>query len=291
MTPGSQSETGTIKRLVLKHAKDAFASDMTVARQWRDLGYRERPDFARAVDEYDRFVALLGDLGVQPEFLPADEAVGLDSIYVRDACVVCERGVVLGNMGKEARRTEPAAQGAAYAEMGIPVYGAINGEGRLEGGDVVWLDERTLAVGWGYRTNEEGIGQLESLLVDCYDELIVVPLPHWDGAAGVFHLMSMLSPLDRDLALVYSRLLPVPFREHLLERGIKLVEVPDEEYGTMACNVLAVAPRRCVMLSGNPQTRALLERAGVEVYEYEGWEISWKGAGGPTCLTRPVVRA
>lgn len=290
MTPGSQSEVGTVKRMVLKHAKDAFASDMAIARQWRELGYRERPDFARAVDEYDRFVALLGELDVQPEFLPADEAVGLDSIYARDACVVCERGVVLGNMGKEARRTEPAAQQDAYAKMGIAVHGAINGEGRLEGGDVVWLDERTLAVGWGYRTNQQGIGQLEALLVDCYDELIVVPLPHWTGRDGVFHLMSMVSLLDRDLALVYSRLLPVPFREHLLERGIELVEVPDEEYPTMACNVLAVAPRRCVMLSGNPQTRALLEGAGVEVHEYEGREISWKGAGGPTCLTRPIVR-
>jgi N-dimethylarginine dimethylaminohydrolase len=276
--------------MVLKHAKDAFASDMDIARQWRDLGYQGRPDFVRAVDEYDRFVDLLGELGVQPEFLPADDAVGLDSVYVRDACVVCEQGVVLGNMGKEARRTEPAAQAAAYAEMGIPVCGEINGDGRLEGGDVVWLDERTLAVGWGYRTNEEGIGQLEHLLVDCYDELIVVPLPHWTGPGGVFHLMSMLSPLDSDLALVYSPLLPVPFREHLVERGMELVEVPDEEYGTMACNVLTVAPRRCVMLSGNPQTRALLEAAGVEVHEYEGLEISWKGAGGPTCLTRPVVR-
>jgi N-dimethylarginine dimethylaminohydrolase len=276
--------------MVLKHAKDAFASDMDIARQWRDLGYQERPDFARAVDEYDRFVDLLGELGVQPEFLPGDAAVGLDSVYVRDACVVCEQGVLLCSMGKEARRTEPAAQAAAYAEMGIPVCGEINGDGRLEGGDVVWLDERTLAVGWGYRTNEEGIGQLEHLLVDCYDELIVVPLPHWTGPAGVFHLMSMLSPLDSDLALVYSPLLPVPFREQLVERGIELVEVPDEEYGTMACNVLTVAPRRCVMLSGNPRTRALLEAAGVEVHEYEGREISWKGAGGPTCLTRPVVR-
>jgi N-dimethylarginine dimethylaminohydrolase len=290
MTVSAQSEVGAIRRLVLKHARDAFVSDELIAQQWEGLGYRGPPDVARAVEEYDRLVETLSELGVEPEFLPRDDAVGLDSIYVRDASVVSDRGAVLCNMGKEARRAEPAAQGAAFEALGIPVLGAISGDGTLEGGDAIWLDERTLVVGRGYRTNDEGIDQLGALLDDAIDELIVVPLPHWHGPGDVFHLMSILSPIDRDLLLVYAPLLPVPFREELVARGFDLVEVPDDEFANMACNVLAVAPRRCVMLRGNPRTRALLERAGAEVREVEGREISWKGSGGPTCLTRPIER-
>jgi N-dimethylarginine dimethylaminohydrolase len=170
----------------------------------------------------------------------------------------------------------------------VRILGAIEPPGALEGGDVTWLGDRIVAVGRGYRTNDEGIRQLGALLAPAIDELIVVPLPHWRGSGDVFHLMSVISPVDRDLAVVYSPLLPVPFRERLLDLGISLVEVPDEEFDTMGANVLTVAPRRCVMLAGNPGIRRRLEQAGVEVLEYEGREISLKGGGGPTCLTRPL---
>ncbi len=290
MTHYSQSDVGALKCLLAKHAKDAFVSDELIAHEWRKLGYPEPPNLARAVAEYDRFIALLSGLGADVHLLPRDETVGLDSLYTRDASIVCGKGMILCNMGKAARRTEPAAQETAFRRMGIPVLGAITGDGRLEGGDVVWLDERTLAVGRGYRTNDEGIRQLAELLGDCVDELIVVPLPHWRGPNDVFHLMSILSPIDRDLALVHSPLMPIPLREALLPRGIELLEVPGSEFETMGCNVLAVAPRKCVMLAGNPQTRTRLENAGVEVHEFDGREICFKGAGGPTCLTRPVLR-
>jgi N-dimethylarginine dimethylaminohydrolase len=194
-------------------------------------------------------------------------------------------------MGKCLRAGEPAAQRAAFRKMAVPIVGEITEPGSLEGGDVVWLDERTIAVGRGYRTNEEGILQLRSMLADSIDEMIVVPLPHWRGPGDVLHLMSLVSPVDRDLAVVYSPLLPVPFRQRLLERGHALVEVPAEEFDTMGTNVLALGPRDCVMIAGNPRTRAALERAGVRVVEYVGDEISVKGAGGPTCLTRPLARA
>ena len=184
----------------------------------------------------------------------------------------------------------PAAQEVAFGKLGILVKGAIVGDGRIEGGDVVWLDERTLAVGRGYRTNDEGIRQLRELLHGCVDELIIVPLPHHRGPSDVFHLMSILSPIDLDLALVYSPLMPVPFREALLARGMELVEVPEEEFESMGCNVLAVAPRVCVMIRGNPITRRRLEAAGAEVHEFDGGEICAKGCGGPTCLTRPILR-
>ncbi len=290
MTHYSQSDVGALKCLLAKHAKDAFVSDELIAHEWRKLGYLEPPNLARAVAEYDRFIALLSRLGADVHLLPRDETVGLDSLYTRDASIVCGKGMILCNMGKAARRTEPAAHKTAFRRMGIPVIGAITGDGRLEGGDVVWLDERTLAVGRGYRTNDEGIRQLAELLGDCVDELIVGPLPHWRGPTDVFHLMSILSPIDRDLALVHSPLMPIPLREALLSRGIELLEVPDSEFETMGCNVLAIAPRKCVMLAGNPQTRTRLENAGVEAHEFDGREICFKGAGGPTCLTRPILR-
>jgi N-dimethylarginine dimethylaminohydrolase len=285
-----QSDVGTIKQLALKHPRDAFISDQVIERQWRELNYEGRPDLARAIEEYDRFVELLKGFGIHIHFLPRDETVGLDSIYVRDASIVCKRGMILCNMGKAGRRNEPAAHGTAFQAMGVPVHGAITGQGRLEGGDVVWIDERTLAVARGYRTNDEGIRQLRDLVGDGISDLIVVPLPHWRGPNEVFHLMSILSPIDRHLALVFSPLMPVLFRDFLLSRGIQLIEVPDSEFETMGCNVLAVARRKCIMLAGNPKTRARLERAGVEVHEFVGKEISAKGGGGPTCLTRPILR-
>lgn len=285
------SEVGRITRLVVKHARDAFTGADALAREWEALHFTSMPDFTRAVDEYDRFLELLSRSGAEIHALPPDAGAGLDSIYVRDASVVCGRGVILCRMGKAARASEPAAQHAAFAVRGISIAGAIQAPGTLEGGDVVWLDDRTIAVGRGYRTNDAGLAQLREILGDSIDELIVVPLVHWRGPGDVFHLMSVISPVDRDLAVVYSPLMPVPFRERLLERGYRFVEVPDEEFDTMGANVLAIAPRRCVMLAGNPRTRTALERAGADVLEYEGREISLKGGGGPTCLTRPVERA
>jgi N-dimethylarginine dimethylaminohydrolase len=285
-----QSEVEPIRSVAMKHARDAFHDQETIARQWQELGYLGAPDLNRALAESDAFVGQLQDLGIEVHLLPKDDRVGLDSLYARDSALVCDQGVILCRMGKAQRRGEPDAVEAAYRELGLPIHGAISGEGRLEGGDVVWLDEGTLVVGRGYRTNDEGIRQLGGLLDGHGIEILTVPLPHWRGPADVFHLMSILSPLDRDLALVHSPLMPVPFREELRARGMELVEVDGSEFDTMAGNVLALAPRRCLMLAGNPRTRSRLESAGVEVLVYEGAEISAKGCGGPTCLTRPLLR-
>lgn len=275
---------------MLKHPRDAFGSTERIASQWRDLDYLGPPDFGRAVDEYDRVLELFHDLGVHVDLLPPTEGVGLDSLYVRDASVTTDQGVVLCRMGKAARRGEPRAQAAALRTAGIPILGEITGQGCLEGGDVVWLDRRTLAVGRGYRTNDEGIRQLRALVRDEIDRLIVVPLPHYRGPDDVFHLMSILSPLDHDLALVHSPLMPVQFRQALLERGMALVEVPAEEVETMGPNVLALSPRKVLAVNGSPVTRQRLEDAGVEVIVFQGDEISHRGRGGPTCLVRPMLR-
>jgi N-dimethylarginine dimethylaminohydrolase len=286
----AQSEVGSIAGILLKHPREAFRDSTTIAKQWRTLNFTAPPDLGSAIAEYDRFVASLHDGGATVHFLPASDATTLDSVYVRDASIVCDRGAILCRMGKPAREAEPEAQLAALRALGYPVVGAISAPGRVEGGDVVWLDERTIAVGRGYRTNDAGIAQLQALLGNTIDNLITVQLPHWRGPGDVFHLMSIISPIDGDVAVVYSPLMPVGFRESLIERGISLIEVPDEEFATMGANVLSIGRRRVLMLKGNSLTRARLEAAGVEVIEYEGANISVMGGGGPTCLTRPLLR-
>jgi N-dimethylarginine dimethylaminohydrolase len=214
----------------------------------------------------------------------------MDSIYCRDAAIATSHGMIICNMGKEGRKNEPLAEQKAFEEQGIPVLGVISAPGTIEGGDVAWLDEKTLAVGHTYRTNEEGIKQITALLAPIGVDVIVVPMPHYRGPSDVFHLMSVLSPVDSNLAVVYSPLIPIVFRNELIKRGYELVEVPEAEFDSMGCNVLALAPRVCLMVKGNPITKERLEKAGCKVIEYEGAEISVKGGGGPTCLTRPVER-
>jgi len=291
MTLGARSETGPVRSLLLKHPREAWLGPDNIRDQRKALGYTEEPDLAKAVAEYDRFADILRGIVTDVRFLPADARTGLDSIYVRDAACVAGRGLILCRMGKPLRAGEPGAVGDFCAKAGWPVIGEIREPGTLEGGDVAWLDEKTAAVGHGYRTNAEGIRQFRNLVAGEGCEVIEVPLPHWDGPGDVLHLMSMLSPVDEGKLLVYSRLLPVPFRKRLIEMGFVLLEVPDEEYATMATNVLAVAPGKCVALAGNPRTAEVLSKAGIEVRTYEGTEISRKGAGGPTCLTRPLVRS
>ncbi len=287
---GGQTEVGLLERVFLKHTKAAFPPEDLLRTQWSELGYHRKPDISRAADEHDAFIDLLETLGAEVELFPPHPDTGMDSMYVRDASILTDGGMILCNMGKRARGSEPKAQEETLLHRGVPVLGRITGDGRLEGGDLIWLDHKTVVVGRGYRTNDEGIRQLTQLLGDRAEDVVVVPLPHWKGPSDVFHLMSIISPIDVDLALVYSPLLPIPFREFLLSRDISLVEVPKGEFDTMACNVLTVAPRVCVMLGGNPETRSRLEGAGVEVHAFRGEEISAPGEGGPTCLTRPVLR-
>jgi len=196
---------------------------------------------------------------------------------------------VLLRPGKERRRTEPAALRPVLEAAGVPVVVELDGPVLVEGGDTLWLDERTLLVGIGYRTNEASLAALGSAFPGV--EVVAFDLPHWNGAAEVLHLMSFISPLDRDLALVYPRLAPVRLLHLLAERGIAVVEVPDDEFESQGANVLALGPRRALALDGNPETRRRMERAGVDVAVYRGDEISRKGDGGPTCLTRPLLRS
>ncbi len=202
--------------------------------------------------------------------------------------LVANDGAVRLRPGKEGRRREPDGLVTALRDAGVPVAHEVAAPAIAEGGDTVWLDERTLLVGHGYRTNAAGIAALEAAFPAV--EVIRFDLPHWNGAGEVMHLMSLVSLLAADLALVYPRLAPVRLLELLAERGIRTVELPDEEFESLGSNVLALGPRRALALEGNDETRRRMERAGVDVVTYSGDEISRKGDGGPTCLTRPILR-
>jgi len=287
----AHSESGHLKSVFIKRAKDAFIDDAHVSKHWEALNYLGKPDIQKAFSEYEAFEQVFKDNGTEVLYLPEDASVNMDSIYCRDAAIATSKGMIICNMGKEGRKNEPLAEQKAFEANGIPVLGVITAPGTIEGGDVAWLDEKTLAVGHTYRTNEEGIKQITALLKPLGVDVITVPMPHYRGPSDVFHLMSVLSPVDKNLAVVYSPLIPIVFRNELIKRGFELVEVPEAEFDSMGCNVLALAPRVCLMVKGNPITKAGLEKAGCKVIEYEGAEISVKGGGGPTCLTRPIDRA
>ena len=286
-----QSMVRELKTVLMKHPEKVYKNEASLKSQWSDLNYLEQPKLSKSIVDYNYFVNLVSKAGTTVEFLPESDKTGLDSLYTHDPAVVTNRGVILCNLGKDARKGESGAVEDYCNQNGLPILGKITPPGTLEGGDVLWIDEKTVAVGEGYRTNSEGIRQFHELLSDGVDEVIPVPLPHWTGPTDCLHLLSNVSPVDHDLYVVYSPLITVPFRNYLLKRGIQLIEVPEEEYSTLGCNILALAPRKVIMVDGNPKVRSTLEKEGVEVSVFDGSEICLKGAGGPTCLTRPIYRS
>lgn len=279
---GGQNMTATLRRVLVRapRAEDRVA--------WHAYGWRAEPDPVKATEEHEAFCALLADAGA--EVVLGQTPIGLcpDQIYVHDPALVSDQGAILLRPGKEGRRIEVDAMGADLVEAGLPIAATLEAPALAEGGDLVWLDERTLLVGLGYRTNAMGVEALRAALTDV--NVVGFDLPYLHGRSEVLHLMSLLSMLDGDLAVAYPRLMPVRLVELLESRGVELVEVPDEEFETMGPNVLALAPRVALALEGNTETRRRLERAGVDVTVYAGDEISRKGDGGPTCLTRPLLR-
>ena len=290
MKSTAHSEFGTIQKIFIKNIDAAFINDQHIATHWEALNYLGKPDMQKSIQEYTLFENILKSHGAELLHFPVDASVNMDSVYCRDAAIATNQGMIICNMGKEGRKNEPLAQLKSFEANGIKVLGIIQAPGTLEGGDVAWLDENSLAVGHTYRTNLEGIKQLTEFLAPQGVQVITAAMPHYKGPSDVFHLMSVLSPVDKNLAVVFSPLMPIAFRNILLQRGFELVEVPEEEFDSMGCNVLALAPRVCLMVKGNPKTKAALELAGCKVIEYEGADISVKGGGGPTCLTRPITR-
>ena len=281
-TYGAQSMTATLRRVLVVAPRPEEAA------RWGDAGWRAAPDPGRLAAEHEAFRGELEAAGAEVIVAETSPETGLDGVYPYDPALVARDGALLLRPGKESRSGEVEPLGRALNEAGVPTAARVEAPATVDGGDTCWLDERTLLVGFGYRTNEAGVAALRQALPDV--DVLAYDLPHHRGRAELLHLMSVISPLADDLAVVYLPLLPVRLVQLLWERGIQLVEVPDDEFPTQGPNVLALAPRAVLALDGNPETRRRLEAAGVDVRVYRGDELSHKGDGGPTCLTRPILR-
>ncbi len=283
---GGQSMVAPLQSVLVRPPAPPIAGqDIT------DFGYPRVVDHARAEREHEAFRQLLAAAGAEVIVSGPDDAGLLDAIFAYDPSLITDAGAVLLRPGKDVRLPEVALAERSYAELGIPVIGRIESPGTVEGGDTLWLDHQTLAVGRGYRTNDEGIRQLRTILEPAGITVMTVDLPHWRGPGECLHLMSLISPVAERLAVVYLPLMSVPFVEELRRRGWSFIEMPDEEFETLGCNVLALQSRHVLVCDGSPITRARLEVAGCTVVAYTGDEISHNRAGGPTCLTRPILRA
>jgi dimethylargininase len=278
---GCQSMTGALRRVLVRAPR---AEDL---HGWQKCGWRAEPDANAIAREHEAYCSLLEDAGVEVVLAESGADGNPDAIYTYDPALVADEGALLLYPGKECRRAEVDAMAEDFERAGVPVAGRLSEPAWAEGGDCCWLDARTLLVGCGYRTNAAGIARLRELLPEV--EVVVFDLPHWHGRDEVMHLLSLISPLAPDLAVVYEPLLPTRLAQLLEGRGVELVRVPDEEFASMGSNVLALAPRVALAVEGNPVTRERMERVGVEVLTYRGEELS-KGDGGPTCLTRPLLR-
>ena len=270
--------TGTLRRVLMRTPQEDVSS-------WELCRWQAPPDPVRLRAEHENFCALLEDAGVEVILAPPIEGGNLDDVYAFDAAVLLDQGVILLRPGKECRRGEPAALEAHLAAAGVPIAGRLEAPAQAEGGDLIRLDEDTLLAGYTYRTNEAGVDALAGFV----PTVVAFDVPHLRGQGEILHLLSLLSPLDGDLVVAFTPLLPVRLVELLEERGVRLIEVPEEEFETMGTNVLALGPRRGLMLERNVETRRRLERAGVDVITYRGEELS-KGDGGATCLTLPLLR-
>ncbi len=247
------------------------------------------PDADLLLAQHAAFCDLLAGLGCEVVVAPSVPGL-VDACYMYDSAFVVSDGAIVLRSAKPARVDEAGPAATALAEAGVPVIGTLDGDARADGGDLFWLDDSTLVAGRGYRTNAAAHGQLAALLAPRGVALERVDLPHDRGAAHVLHTMSFISPVAPDLAVVFEPLMPVPLVELLADRGIATIPVDADEYETMACNVLAVRPGVVVVVDGNPKARRAMEARGVEVHAYDGSEVSLKGDGGPTCLTRPILR-
>jgi dimethylargininase len=282
---GCQSMVEPLRRVLVKRPDEAFAVEDHLV--WH---YTGRPDLEKAREEHDSFVSHLEREGVEVLYHDEFQPGRADAIFTYDPAIVTDRGAIIMSMGKALRRGEEDPMARRLEELGVPTLYRLHSGATAEGGDTLWVDHDTLAVGQGFRTNPEGLGQLGEALDGLGVEIVPVELPYFYGPEACLHLMSLLSLVDHDLAVAYPYLIPVPFWRFLKDRGMDLIEVPEDEFNTMGTNVLTIAPRLCMVVEGNPVTEQRLRDAGCRVLRYKGDEITLKSEGGPTCLTRPILR-
>ncbi|MGD0791281.1 MAG: arginine deiminase family protein [Terriglobales bacterium] len=284
------SMTGELLRVMVCPPGNAGWNISGKAAAWRDLGFQHAPDFAAAQRQHEILCRLLSDCGAEVVCLPPTKSLTLDAVYAHDASLATDYGLVPMNLGKKNRVPEAQAHADFCGQLGIPVFGEIRLPGTSESGDIVWLDSQTLLIGDGYRTNKAGIEQMRSLLSPKNIEVLSAPLPYGRGPSACLHLMSLMSMLDEKTILVDLPWLAVETVELLKARSFRLIEIEYGERDTLACNVLALGGGRLIAIEENARTNQRMREAGFDVRVFPGSEICINGAGGPTCLTRPLLR-
>jgi N-dimethylarginine dimethylaminohydrolase len=257
--------------------------------EWQKLGFLHRPDFGMAQAQHQELCRQLQEVAEIVPLPPASD-LSLDAVYAHDPSLPTDYGAIIMNPGKANRRPEARRQAELYRKLGVTVLGEIRDPGTTEAGDIVWLDSHTLLVGSGYRTNTAGIAQLRSLLAPKGVDVLTAPLPYGPGPTACLHLMSLISLLDEHTALVELPWLAVETVELLQVRGYKFIEIDYSERDTLACNVLSLGNKRLLALEENAKTNANMHAAGFDVRTFPGSELCINGSGGPTCLTRPLLR-
>jgi len=280
---GAQSMTAPLREVLVKRPGPAFGAAFDDPAH----GFLHACNLEIARGEHDRFVEVLASLGPTVHLLD-DETDSPDLVYTFDPLLVSDRGAIPLRPGKANRMGEPEVLESWTRGAGIPTAGRIEAPGTIEGGDTFWLRPDLFCIGRTLRTNDAGARQLAEIVGG---DVRIFDVPYWRGPAELIHLLSVISPVADDLAVVYLPLLPVGLWELLGDLGVRLIKVPDDEFPTLGCNVLAVRPGVVIVADGNPQTRSVLEAAGCEVHSYPATEIGINGSGGPTCLTRPILRA
>jgi N-dimethylarginine dimethylaminohydrolase len=284
------SMTGELLRVMVCPPGNAGWNVPGKAAAWRELGFRHAPDFAAAQTQHAILRRLLSEGGAEVVCLPPTESLTLDAVYAHDASLATDYGLVLMDPGKKSRVPEAQAHADFCGQLGIPRFGEIRAPGVSESGDIIWLDSRTLLVGDGYRTNKVGIEQMRALLSSKNVKVLSAPLPYGPGPSACLHLMSLMSMLDEKTILVDLPWLAVETVELLKGRGFRLIEIEYIERDTLACNVLSLGGKRLIALEENAKTNQRMREAGFDVRTFPGSEICINGEGGPTCLTRPLLR-
>jgi len=285
------STVAPLKRVLVCSPRSAGWNQPDRAAQWRDLGFHRAPDFAKAESQHETLCRELQTAGAEIIELPPAPDLSLDAAYAHDASLATDFGLILMRPGKKNRIPEANHQSSFCEALGIPTFADIAAPGSTEAGDVVWLDAKTLLIGHGYRTNAEGIRQMRAILAPKGVDVISAPLPHGHGPETCLHLMSLISLLDEHTALVDLPWLAVETIELLKERGYKFIEIDYSERDTLACNVLSLGNNRLLAIEENRKTNEKLRAAGFDVRTFPGSEICINGSGGPTCLTRPLLRS
>jgi N-dimethylarginine dimethylaminohydrolase len=284
------SMVGELKRVLICSPRTAGWNQPERVARWRDLGFHHAPDFAAAQSQHEAMCRELETAGAEVIEIPPTADLSLDAVYAHDASLATDFGVIAMRPGKSNRVAEAKNHAGFCIRLGIPTLAKIVAPGTTEAGDIVWLDSKTLLIGHGYRTNAQGIQQMRDLLASKGIEVISAPLPYGAGPSACLHLMSLISLLDERTAIVDLPWLAVETVELLRARGYNLVEIDSSERDTLACNILALGNKRLLALEENRRTNDRLRRAGFDVRSFPGSELCINGSGGPTCLTRPILR-